>query len=289
MNSKEVRYKELMRVMRTRKGSFIDGGVHFYFHVFTAPISNLINIPYINDIPPIQLRYHKRDKKEINESLEKYKDRSKHMNAFIGLNKTFCETIKKIYEIDVPYGYFVSFPPWFESPHIKRNEIVYLDHSATAPYGFREHLEFLDKIAKTSNIRVLFVSKKFPKDAEDIAHKNKFKVDIIPYGKYDFGSKYGILMNTNNFNQAYFAIPRKLLIYLMCNMNVLVDDSWIESINFMKENGVNPYIYKDETNFINLDKHNFGIINPRSFCLEERIKFLDNELIRLSNIARKKT
>jgi len=249
------------------------------------PIKGLINIPYINDIPPMQLQYIGRNENEIEKSLNKYKNMAKSIDAFLGLNKTFCETVKRLYCIDVPYGYFASFHPWFESPYTKRDEIVYLDNSAKIPYGFSEHLTFLDMIRKVSGIKTLFVSRKFSKEAMDIRNKTRLLVDIKSYDTYDFASKHGILMNTKNFNQAHMALPRKLLMYLMCGMKVLTDNSWTECINFMIENGTNPYIYKDVNDINYMHEHDFGIINPRSFCLEERVKSLGEQLTSLAKIA----
>lgn len=278
--------ERLANIITARTGSFVNGSVHFYYFVNTMPIKGLINIPYINDIPPMQMQYIGNNENEIEKSLNKYKNMAKSINAFLGLNKTFCETVKRLYCIDanVPYGYFASFPPWFESPHKKRNEIVYLDNSSKIPYGFNEHLTFLDMISKASGIKTLFVSRKFSKEAADIRNKNKLHVDII-HDTYDFASKYGILMNTKNFNQAHMALPRKLLMYLMCGMNVLTDSSWTESINFMIENGTNPYIYKDTNDINRLQYHDFGTICPRNFCLEERVKSLDEQLTSLAEMA----
>lgn len=282
MRNNETSY---INIISARTGSFVTGNVHFYYFVNTMPIKGLINIPYINDIPPMQLRYIGSSKDEIEKSLNKYRDLAKSINAFMGLNKTFCETVKKLYciDADVPYGYFASFPPWFESPHIKRDEVVYIDNSSKIPYGFREHLTFLDTISKASGIKTLFVSRKFTKEAVDIRNKNRLSIDVKSYDTYDFASKYGILMNTKNFNQAHMALPRKLLLYLMCGMKILTDGSWTESINFMIENGTKPYIYKDANDINHLHEHDFGIINPRNFCLEERVKSLDEQLASLAH------
>ena len=115
---------------------------------------------------------------------------------------------------------------------------------------------------------------------QKLCKQHKFDVSSIPLQKYDYGSKYGILMNNNNFNQARQAMPRKFLIYIMCGMNPIMDKSWIEVKNYCMKYNINPLIY----NQINdIDKsHNFGTWNPKYFCMENRIIDLENELMRLS-------
>ena len=272
---------DIGKIVQTKAGSWFNGKLHFYDYTVTLPKTGYINIPYIRDLPSIQAKFVGIPKSRVDALFNEYKKRTRNINAFITMTPTFAEHIKTVYNINVKYGIFMAYPSWEETPSDKRDEIVYIDHSSTVPFGFEEHLDYLHNITTTTGIKTIFSSLKFNDTASSIVNTNKYNVTTIPLTKYDCGSAYGLLMNTNNFNQASECLNRKLLKYLMYGMNPLIHESFVESIRYVKSKDIQPLVYT-HINDINIENHNFGSIDKRHFCMAERVPDLKRELIRLT-------
>ena len=277
--------KKMGTIVQTKSGSCIIGNIHFYDYTTTTPKNGMTNIPYIRDLPSIQAEYAKYTDKQKLSFLNKFSKRVQNIDGFITMTGTLADHIREVYKINVPHGIFMAYPNWIDTPDFKRREIVYIDNSGSIPIGFLPHLGFLDKITKETGIPTLFVSKKFTQKAKEIVLKHKLQVRCESKKTYDYGSEFGILMNTNNFNQAEESMPRKFLTYLMCGMKPLMDDCWTECIEYAEENRIHPLIYQKAEDINKQGEHNWGMWDNRYFCMEERTIDLASELERLSDEA----
>lgn len=82
---------------------------------------------------------------------------------------------------------------------------------------------------------------------------------------YDYGSKYGLLLDTVGLNQASTCLARKLLLYLMLEMVPLIPSHFDHSIQFMVDEQVRFKAYATVNELRNLrmasnhDGHRFSI------------------------------
>ena len=109
--------------------------VYFYDGGNGHPMKGCLNIPYIRDLPSVQLEYGNRPKDAII-FLKKYKELYRNIDGFITMTDRLAEHIKRLYGINVPHGIFRNYPSWHESPKQKAREIVYIDNSSVRPVGF---------------------------------------------------------------------------------------------------------------------------------------------------------
>ena len=272
----------LSTIVQAKHGHWVDDGVHFYDYLINQPKPGHINIPYIRDIPAVQAQMAHYSKDHVLELSRKHRKALSNVDGFITMTDMFAEKIKEFYGLDVPYRKFRNYPSWRENRHSKVREIVYIDNSGSLPLGFKEHLFFLHKITINSKIPTVFVSKKFHDFAKGMVRDYHLKVRTLPMRKYKYNSKFGILMDTRGFGQCEEAMPRKLLIYLMCEMGVLVDSPWKESINYMNSVNLNPLVYENSSVLASkLSKFKFGSWRGRYFSMENRIPDLKEALISL--------
>lgn len=258
------------KIVQTKNGYWIKDNMHFYDFLGTLPRTNNINIPYIRDIPSVQARFVGLPAGYVQKLYNKNIKRAKRIHAFITMTPTLAEHIKTAYNIKVPYRIFMAYPDWKSTPITKDDEIVYIDHSSSVPYGFKEHLSFLDKITKAINIPTIFSSKKFNSDAARIVEKYGYNVKTIPLNTYKCNSKYGILMNTNNFNQAGECLNRKLLKYLMYGMMPVIHKSFRESIHYVQSKNITPFVYDRTKDMNRLVKYDFDEIDRQFFSMKNR-------------------
>ena len=231
----------------------------FFDYMSSSPIPGYKNVSYIRDIPSIQMEFHGRSKSEINKAFIVNKNKVSKLDGFVTMTVPLAEHIKKIYGLDKPYVLFQNYPSWKETPTVKRDEFVYI---GGIPMKYDKHLEFLSSLEKSSGIKSLFV---------------KRERHIVL--NYDFGSKYGLLMNVIDFNQAEESLTRKLLLYLMCGMNPVIHESFSESIKYCRNNGVEPLVYRDVDDISSqIPEHKFGEIDRHLFSMEVRVKYLRKSL-----------
>jgi hypothetical protein len=278
---------DLGRLIQTKRGSWINGGIHFFDYIGNSPRDGFINIAYVRDLPSVQSTFAGFDKKRTSAARVRQREKAVKLAAFITMTDPLADHTRKIYGIDIPHGIFRAYPSWQPAPSKKRKEIVYIDNASVIPLFYDDHLSFLDRITRMTGIKTVFASGKFAGTATRIIAKNRLKVTVVPKADYDYGSEYGILMLTNKrFSQAGESLPRKLLLYAMSGIKPLMDPPWAECIKYMKSCKIEPFVYHTPDDIKNIADHEFGSWNPKYFSMEERLPDLRSEIRRLADIAR---
>ncbi len=274
----------------------VEGGYLFDFTI-TEPVPGKINIPYIRDIPHLQSVHahgRLRDRRLIHEKLTA---RAHDLQAFLTMTDALADQIRTEYNLgaNIPHGLFRCYPTGaicVSSTH-RRQEIVYLDNQSMYPVGFLEHLRFLALLANETGLPTKFVSRRMEPDANKLMRRVSRKagsLQIVALADYDFRSYYGILQNTNNFNQAGVALNRKLLMYLACGMKPVIHRSFVAAIHYCRSVGVMPLVFETVVDIaLTIKSHNFGSWDPKFFDMDARIPDLKSELRRLVRIVQEKS
>lgn len=259
--------KILINIIHNQRGLWRNGNICFFDYMTQQPIKGCYNIGFVRDLPHIQLEDGGFPKDKIINAFNKHKAMVNRLDAMITMTDTFAKHILSAYGINKPYRLFQNFPSWQETPLMKRNEFLYL---GAKPIKFQDHEKWLNELSiKSSKIVIC-------------KYYDKLKPGVRGHiSNYDYGSKYGLSTNAVNFNQAHEALNRKVMVYLMSGMYPVMHKSFIEAIKFVKSNGVNPLIYDTIEDIISqIYSHDFGIIDRKRWCIENRLPELKSMLRR---------
>jgi len=287
---KKLEMPTLMNIVKNKIGIYNNvyknNKYAFYDYTNTDFINDALNFSYIRDLPTVQMEYQNFDKEIIDKTFNLHKEKVKKLNGFVTMTDTFARHIKNIYDINIPYVKFRNYPIWKDTQENKRNEFVYV---ANVPNRFEKYIKFLDELKEKINMKTIFVkySRSFYLRKTFEYEENMKLLDYrISTDDYDYSSKYGLLLNVDNYNQAEEGLPRKLLLYLMCGIQPIIHSSFVESINYCKNTGINPLIYDKIDDIVdNIKTHKFSNINRKYYSFEERYVDLIHELNLLSELT----
>jgi len=267
------------KIVQTKKGIFRLGNLRFFDYTQTEPEPGAINIGYIRDLPSVQLDFIGKPRNEVLAALDLHRHKISRLQGFVTMTHTLARHIIQLYGLppDFPYEIFMNYPDYrpAPTPDEKRDEFVYI---GAIPVKFTETLKFLTQLQDRTGFESFFVKRKNYKN-------NPLTNDCLHVDNYDFGSRYGLLINVNDFPQAAECLPRKILLYLMAGIYPVFHESFTESIAYCHDNGVPPIVYRtvdDLVEFINNNSSiNNNIIKRQHYSMEFREAELISKLDRL--------
>lgn len=244
-------------ILHQQRGVYRENRLAFFDYMTANPIHGCFNIGYVRDIPHIQLQDGGFPPSKIASVFKIHHAKIRKLDAFVTMTELLAKQIKNSYNIDIPHALFQNFPSWQPSPLEKRNEFVYL---GAKPIKSDMHESYLKSIEERTQIKVLW---------KYYTRVNGLRGYIA---NYDYASKYGLSVNATNFNQAREALNRKVLIYLMCGMFPVIHESFESIISFLRDNGISPLVFSSPIDIAEkIPTHEFGTIDRKSFCIENRI------------------
>lgn len=268
---------DIINVLRADKRckSVRVGKVHFFHFWRHQPMMKMINVAWIKDNRSLQFAqagYVDDYLVEAARYLQIDRERFGRCNAFIAPTQLFAEEVMKWYGAERPWIHFANYPWRVQAAATKRDEIVYVDYASTHFQRdfYVKLFALFDELYALTGCGGVLVAKTFYAEAKALPHRAHIRV-LKPH-EYDYRSKFGILVNVNNFRGAAESLPRKLLLYLHCGMWPLVHGTFAESIYFCRRRGVRPLIYygpKDAAQLIG--KAGRPRWKRDRFCIEERI------------------
>lgn len=265
-------------IVHTKVGSWTTGNLRFFDYTHTSPTPGMINVGYIRDLPSSQLSFLKRPQTEVTAIFEQHKNMIKQLQGFVTMTDTLAKHIIEMYDLppDMPYMLFRNYPNWRITPDIKRDEFVYI---GAIPVKFDATLKFLSDLKTKTGFDCKFIKRKYYEN-------NPLTDSCMHVDKYDYGSRFGLLINENKFPQAEECLPRKILLYLMCGIYPVFHDSFVESINYCKSAGVDPVVYSTLNELVDrVKKHDYTSIDRPRYSMEMRehelvsgLKMLEREI-----------
>lgn len=251
------------------------GKVHFFHFWRHQPKLKVINVAWIKDNRSLQFAQAGYVDGYLNEAARYLKiDRERFgwCNAFIAPTQLFAEEAMRWYGAERPWFQFANYPYRIQLSDEKRDEIVYVDYASTVfQEGFyRKLFALFDELYALTGFPGVLVCRVFHDQANKLPHRSHIRV--VKPREYDYRSRFGILVNVDNFRGAAEALPRKLLLYLHCGMWPVVHGTFAESIQFCRGRGIKPLVYygpKDAAQL--MGKAGQPRWKRDQFCIEERI------------------
>lgn len=222
------------------------GRVHFYHFWKHQPMSNMINVPWVKDLRAKQFAmsgYIPQYLDQAQRYLISDANRFRTSNAFVAPTETFANEVMRWYGECRPWIQFANYPDKLKITGKRRSEVLYLDSSSTVfqEEFFLRLIAFFDELHAMSGIKAVVVAGVMRDKIALLPRRSHIKV--MAAREYDGLSKYGLLCNLTNFQQAAECLPRKLLYYLHCGMAPLIHGTFMESIYYCKENAIDPLVY----------------------------------------------
>jgi hypothetical protein len=266
-------------VLRGRSDPVQVGRVWFYHLSRHKPRPGMVNVAWIKDLRSQQLAdlgWHKDYLEQARTCLGTDRERFLRSHAFVAPTGLFAEEVMRWYGTRRPWTHFANYPHRrsFSGGSKRRDEIVYIDNASTYFDGefYCKVVSFLGRLLELSSCHgALVLNKRFYQQAVKEVPLVR-GVRLVPINRYDFLSRYGLLLNLTGFRGAVSCLPRKLLTYLHCDMVPLIHAGFCESVQYCRGRGIRPNVYWGPKDLAAIIK-----TGPRptwdraQFCIDERI------------------
>lgn len=285
---------DLINVLRgTKRCKPVQIGRAYFYHFWRhKPARGVVNVPWIKDLRVKQFAmqgYVADYLQQAQQYLAQDRVSFYQCHAFVAPTASFAEEVMRWYGAARPWVQFANYPSRVKLPGGERRlEVVYIDYSSTV---YQEELylriiSFYDELyALTGATGVIVAAPSvFLNQIKALPHRQHVKI-LSTSGEYDCRSRFGLLCNLTNFQQAAECLPRKLLFYLHCGITPLVHGTFAESIAFCERWGVQPAVYytaQDAGALLNIPT--WRVERRERFCIQERVGDLLAELKKIGGV-----
>jgi len=273
--------KSLVCGMIPKKRQAVEfGRVRLYDFMSNVPKDGFINVAYVRDIPAYQMKcagvdYSVLDKRD--------KLKGAKTAAFITFTEPLAKQVKKWIFTNMQVDHYL-FKAYTSKSLVKfkarkRNEIVFPDNSSCSYTNYEKILGILERVGKATKTKCVFVSRHFHNKI--VSWQSRYKwVKIQSLKSYDFGSRYGILVDATR-QYASASIPRKLMVYVATGMVPIVHSTRKQVIKYLVDEEINHVVYDSPENIVLGVKANQKgkdyIIEKRYIDMIEILKKIDEE------------